>query len=85
MTYSLYCTDPPSRSQRTPDLGQVAPIPAESMGNAITAACVLISRGSIVWQIRGSSGFMMERSDIEAECRRRKNEPDVSPGLSTAA
>jgi hypothetical protein len=85
MSYSLYCTDPPSHSQPTPDLRQVAPIAEESLGSAITAACLLISRGSVVWQIRGSNGFMMERSDIETECGRRKNEPHLSPGLSTAA
>jgi hypothetical protein len=50
------------------------------MGAAIKAACRLISDGVIVWKIRGSDGFIMERSDIEIEFQRRQGKPaNMSP------
>jgi hypothetical protein len=73
VSYSLYYTDPPNRFDSKPDAAQITPVIVESLGEAITAACSLILDGLIVWQIRGTSGFMMERSDIEHECGRRKS------------
>ena len=43
----------------------------DSIGSAIETACRLIQGGAIVWEIKGSNGFIMERSDIEFEYRRR--------------
>lgn len=59
MEYLLFCAN--------------APIPAKygSMGAAIDAACKLIRGGTAVRQIKGTDGFVMERSDIEIECLRR--------------
>lgn len=71
MAFLLFCTDVPSSSERTPDLSRVTPLEFDSMGQSISAACKIIGRGAIVWQIKGSQGFMMERGDIEAECRQR--------------
>lgn len=59
MTYSVFCT------------GELVPVKCESMGAAINLACELANKGAIVWQIRGSDGFKMERGDIELECSRR--------------
>jgi hypothetical protein len=63
VTYSIFCTGVP------------IPVKCDSMGSAIETACKLINGGSIVWQIKGSDGFLMERSDIEGECLRRANGP----------
>jgi hypothetical protein len=41
------------------------------MGEAINAACKLIRGGTDVRQIKGTDGFIMDRSDIEIECSRR--------------
>ena len=59
MAYVIFCVN--------------APIPTEcdSMGEAINAACKLIQGGRVVTQIKGTDGFVMERSDIENECSRR--------------
>jgi hypothetical protein len=59
VTYSIFCTGVP------------VPAKCDSMGSAIETACKLINGGSIVSQIKGSDGFLMERSDIEYECLRR--------------
>jgi hypothetical protein len=72
MSYLLYSTDPPSHVGVSPDLGHVHPLTLPSLGEAIAAACLLVLRGSVVWQISGSDGFMMERRDIEIECERRE-------------
>jgi hypothetical protein len=40
------------------------------MGAAINAACTIRS-GTAVRRIKGTDGFVMERSDIEIECLRR--------------
>jgi hypothetical protein len=74
MTYALFCSDSSIPSARMPDHPRVVPASSDSMGNAINAACELINGGSIVWKIKGSDGFMMERIDIETECRRREAE-----------
>jgi hypothetical protein len=55
-----------------PDLSRVVPVKLDSLGEAINAACKLISRGAVVWQIKGAEGFMMERGDIEIEYWRRR-------------
>jgi hypothetical protein len=44
------------------------------MAAAINTACELMNGGASVCQIRGSDGFMMERSDIEIECLRRRED-----------
>jgi hypothetical protein len=48
------------------------PMECDTMSAAITAACHLINSGSAVSGIKGLRGFVMERSDIEIECARRK-------------
>jgi hypothetical protein len=70
MSYSLFCTDALIPSQKMPDLCRVVPV--DSMGAAIRAACGLIAEGVIVWKVQGADGFIMERSDIETECLRRR-------------
>jgi hypothetical protein len=70
LDYFLFCTAA-TPSGKMPDLSCVPPVKFDSMGQAINAACKLIGRGEIVWQIKGSEGFMMEHDDIEAECRQR--------------
>jgi hypothetical protein len=72
MTYSLFCTDAPTPSEKMPDDCRVVPVNSDSMGAAIKEACRLIADGIIVWKIKGSDGFIMERSDIETECLRRQ-------------
>jgi hypothetical protein len=44
------------------------------MGIAINTACKLITDRAVVWQIKGSDGFVMERRDIEEEFARRQGE-----------
>jgi hypothetical protein len=59
-----------------------APLPTKygSMGAAINAACTLIRSGTAVRRIKGTDGFVMERSDIEIECLRRiENEHQGKP------
>ena len=73
MTYSLLYTDVPTPSKGPPDFRRMMPVISDSMGTSINAACALIRRGAVVWQIKGSEGFAMERSDIEAEYWRREN------------
>jgi hypothetical protein len=69
VTYLLFCTEVPTRSKKMPDLHRV--VSAKSMGAAISEACKLVGDGVIVWKIRGSDGFVMERRDIETERLRR--------------
>jgi hypothetical protein len=73
VNYSLFCTEVPTPRGKMPDLGRVVPVKSESMGAAIEAACKLMNGGAIVWQIKGTDGFKMERRDIETEYLRRKN------------
>jgi hypothetical protein len=75
MTYSLYCSDEPTQSKKMPDICRVVPVDSDSMGAAIEAACQLISSGAVVWKLKGPSGFLMERSDIESERLRRQGIP----------
>ena len=74
MTYSLFCSDASTPSAKMPEHPRVVPAHSDSMGQAINTACELINGGSIVWKLKGSDGFMMERIDIETECRRREGE-----------
>ena len=60
MTYSIFCIDAPIL------------VKCDSMSAAIDTACKLMNGGAKVYQIKGSDGFMMERSDIEIECVRRR-------------
>jgi hypothetical protein len=71
VNYSLFCTDvsTPLENMRVVSANLV------SMGAAIKTACRLIGDGVIVWKIEGPDGFIMERSDIEAECLRRRESP----------
>ena len=64
MTYLVFFGEPPSETV------------CDSIGSAIAMACGLIQSGAIVWGIRGSHGFIMERSDIELEYQRRVDEWD---------
>jgi hypothetical protein len=41
------------------------------MGEAIDAACELIRDGTVVLQITGTDGLIMEGADIAFECLRR--------------
>jgi len=72
VTYEIFCTDATTPSKKKPDLCRVVPVNVNSMGAAINAACKLIADGVIVWRIKGSDGFTMERSDIETERLRRQ-------------
>jgi hypothetical protein len=72
VTYSLFCTDTPTPSDKMPDLCRLVSLNSDSMSAAIKAACRLVSNGTIVWKIKGSDGFIMERSDIETEFLRRQ-------------
>ena len=69
MAYEVFCTDTPVPSGRFPDRCRV--VTSDSLGAAIKAACKLIADGVIVWKLKGSDGFTMERSDIEMERLRR--------------
>ena len=74
MTFSLFCTEASTQSEKVPDPSRVIPMHWDSMETAISEAIKLIGDGVIVWTIKGGDGFMMERSDIEAErLRRREN------------
>jgi hypothetical protein len=55
-----------------PDRHRVVAVDSDSMGAAIKEACRLIGDGTIVWKLKGSDGFVMERRDIETECLRRQ-------------
>jgi hypothetical protein len=72
MSYSIFYTDEPTPARKMPDTCRVIPVDSDSMGAAIKAACGLVSDGVVVWKIRGPDGFIMERSDIEIECLRRR-------------
>ncbi len=72
MTYLLFCTDVPIPSDKMPDLRRLVSMNSDSMSAAIKAACKLVSDGVIVWKIKGSDGFIMERTDIETEFLRRQ-------------
>ncbi len=77
MEYLLFCADASTPSGKMPDLSRLVPVKFDSLGEAINAACKLISAGAVVWQIKGAEGFMMERGDIELEFwRRRDAKPD---------
>jgi hypothetical protein len=69
-TYLLFCADLPAHSTTMRHLHPVVTV--NSMGAAINTACKLITDGVIVWKIKGSDGFTMERSDIETERLRRQ-------------
>jgi hypothetical protein len=79
MAYSLFCSDASTQSAKMPEHPRVVPAHSDSMGHAINAACELINGGSIVWKLKGSDGFTMERIDIETECRRREAEIPPKP------
>lgn len=72
MAYSLFHTSAPNASDKTRDLGELTTLGFETLGEAITAACNLINRGSIARRIESPSGFIMEKADIEIECWRRR-------------
>jgi len=72
MSFSLFCTNASTQSEKVPDLSRVVPLNLDSMGAAITEAIKLIGNGVIVWRIKGLDGFVMERSDIETERLRRQ-------------
>jgi hypothetical protein len=71
MTYCIFCTYEPASSDKKQALRHAETEFANSMGAIIDRACTLVRAGTIVWQISGSDGFLMERSDIEDECERR--------------
>jgi hypothetical protein len=71
LSYLLFYTAP-TPSGKMPDLNLITPLEFDSMGEAIKAACKLIRQGNISWQIKGSEGFSMERTDIEIACRQRE-------------
>jgi len=71
MTYCILCTYDPASSDRKLALRHAETEFANSMRTVIDRACTLVRAGTIVWQISGSDGFLMERSDIEDECERR--------------
>ena len=66
MSYSLFCTDSATPSEKMPNVCRILPVDSDSLGVAINAACKLIGAGVTVWKIKGP-GFVMERSDIEIE------------------
>ncbi len=70
MAYSLFYTDVPLPPGR-PDPGRMIPASMESLSAARDAACKLIGGGAVVWQIKGTEGFLMERTDVEIEYSRR--------------
>jgi hypothetical protein len=72
MSFSLFCTNASTQSEKAPDLGRVVPVNLDSMGAAIAEAIKLIGNGVIVWRIKGLDGFVMERCDIETERLRRQ-------------
>jgi hypothetical protein len=74
-TYLLFCADVAAQSDKMPHLNPVVPVQSDSMGTAIDAACTLIGDGVVVLKIKGPNGFMMERRDIETECKRRQVAP----------
>ena len=72
MTYSLFCTDAVTPSEKMPGAYRVVPVDSDSLGAAINAACRLIDGGATVWKLLSATGFRMERSDIEIERLRRQ-------------
>jgi hypothetical protein len=72
VSYVLFCTDDPTPPQRMPGHFRTVSVESDSVGAAINAACRLIADGVIVWKLKGSEGFTMERSDIEIEHSRRQ-------------
>lgn len=80
VSYVLFCTDDPTPSERMPGHCRTVPVDSDSVGAAINAACRLIADGVVVWKLKGSDGFTMERSDIEIEHSRRQ---EISRHLKT--
>jgi hypothetical protein len=72
--------NPPASSNRNPETCRI--VNYDSLGAAIKTACRLIADGVIVRKLKGSDGFMMERSDIEMEHLRRLG---ISRQLQTLA
>jgi hypothetical protein len=83
-TYLLFCADVATQSEKMPRVNSVVPVNCDSMGEAINAACMLITDGVTVVKMKGPHGFMMERRDIETECLRRQG-GEVKRGLDGAA
>jgi hypothetical protein len=48
------------------------PIRCDTLGAAIGEACKKLGAGGGVLRIKGSDGFVMEKSDIILECERRR-------------
>jgi len=85
MTYELFYTEASIPQSAISPLHRRTLMNSESMGAAITAACSLIRKGAVVWQIIGSEGFMMERGDVETEYRRREAETKIAGSSGTPA
>jgi hypothetical protein len=83
-TYLLFCADVATQSEKMPRVNSVVPVNCESMGEAINAACTLITDGVTVVKMKGPHGFVMERRDIETECLRRQS-GELKRGLENAA
>jgi hypothetical protein len=79
VAYEIFCTEVPVPSGKYRDRCQI--VTSDSLGAAIRAACKLITDGVIVWKLKGSDGFTMERNDIEIErLRRLGSSPPPDPG-----
>jgi hypothetical protein len=74
VAYLLFYTDASTRSHKAPDFRRLTPLGFDSMGATINAACDLIKSGGVVWRIESPTGFVMEQSDIESECFRRRRD-----------
>jgi hypothetical protein len=85
VAYSLFYTNAPSPSDKTPDFQALPPLRFDTMGEAITAACNFIKSNHLAWRIESPSGFVMEKADIEIECLRRRDAATNEPKTRGAA
>jgi hypothetical protein len=72
LAYSLFHTHSSNPSDKTSDFRELTPLRFDTLGEAISAACNSIKSGNHALRIESPSGFLMERTDIEIECLRRK-------------
>jgi hypothetical protein len=72
VAYSLFYTRALKSLDESPEFRESTPLRFNTLGEAITAACHLLKNGDHAWRIESPSGFVMEETDIEVECLRRK-------------
>lgn len=73
MSYDICYTDVKLPQETKPDCSKLVLLKFETKERAIEMACKIMEQpNGIVWRITGPDGFIMERADVEEECRKLK-------------